>query len=332
MLAVGMVIAVVLAAIAFVTPGSSNAPATGVQVPSLAEHNALEERVTALEQGQASDSTRLDDHDVRLDALESHTHPSDPDPTSPSPTPTEPSPTVPAGTSLIGSSDGVWPIPGYTTVPVVRAFLSGTPATWQDSGELRNAYNRSTKAIWISWKSQDAGWLDRFLATAPKDRTIIATYNHEPENDSPPAPEEYQATWAKQLPVIHKHGALAATALLGHLSNTQNDPFWVPGVDICGFDRYNPGLGNAKQYTDPATVFGRVINYCKSKGKPLGIAETGTIEINGDQAGRVEWARKARAVLINAGVPYATWWNQNWSGTAGGGMAMDGPTAKAWLN
>lgn len=92
--AFGLVLAMI---VAFVLGSSAQSdPGTGVSVPTLAEHNALEARVTDLEQ--------------RVDELETAPEPT-PDPTeeptpTPTPTPTEPPTTDPPGTFPTQNSVG----------------------------------------------------------------------------------------------------------------------------------------------------------------------------------------------------------------------------------
>jgi hypothetical protein len=81
----GLALAVIVG-LTFVGTAESD-PGAGTTVPTLAEHNALERRVTALE-------AKDDQQDARLDALEATPSPTPtPTPTDPTTTPTEPSPT-----------------------------------------------------------------------------------------------------------------------------------------------------------------------------------------------------------------------------------------------
>lgn len=240
--------------------------------------------------------------------------------------------------AVFGATPGQWPIPGAPRVPVLRDYLgpgdkpTTFPASWTD---------RTTDGgvIWFSWKVDDPAWLDRFLATKPANRVLIGTFRHEPENDvklalTDPAKQadiqSYQAAWARALPVLRKHGVLSAVCLLGDRvaggKRAENEAYWVEGVDLAGFDRYNPGLGNATTYVDPVKVFAPVLQFARDKGKPLAIGETGTIVVPGSTAvDRAEWARRVRDHLAaQPDVPYVCWWNQS-------KMTIDQPVSDAWF-
>jgi hypothetical protein len=255
-------------------------------------------------------------------------------PTDPEPEPEEP-PTTPTRT-LFGATHGIWPA-GQTAMPLVRAYLGGgqlTNATWFGTTELKDAVRLSTDAIWLSWKDDNPDALDRLLASKPANRVVIGTYHHEPENDGtgPAEVQRYQDAWRRALPIMRKHGVLSATCLLGHLSDAENEPFHVDGVDITGFDRYNPGLGNAKNYADPVQVFARCLAYGRKKRLPIAFGETGTIAIGsdangngGDKAGRLAWTKKVRAHLAaQPDVPFVAWWSQS-------RMVLDDDLTNAWL-
>lgn len=247
-------------------------------------------------------------------------------------------PEEPPTATVFGASTGRWPIPGVDELAGNRAYLGGgdAPTRWDLLSATRNATSRTAPGgtIWLSWKEGGTDWLDTLLASAPKGYRYIGTYNHEPENDTPPDPAAYQRVWAEQLPILRKHGWKSADCLLGHMTDEQNEPFHVKGADYVGFDRYNPGLGNAKRYVDPVQVFARVLAYARSHGKPLAIGEVGTIAIGsdaegngGDRAGRIEWARKTRAHLAaQPDVPVALWWNQSRMS-----LAADADLARTWL-
>jgi hypothetical protein len=249
-------------------------------------------------------------------------------------------PTDPPTATVFGASPGKWPIPGVDKLDGYRAYLGGgeDPTSWSQWSHTENATDRTVKGgtIWLSWKVGGTDWLDELLGSAPKGYRYIGTYNHEPENDTPPDAAAYQRVWAEQLPVLRRHGWKSADCLLGHLTDAQNEPFHVKEADYVGFDRYNPGLRFAKRYADPAQVFARVLAYGRRKRKPIAFGEVGTVAVGhdpvtglgGDLAGRREWARKLRAHLAaQPDVPVALWWNQSRMS-----LAADAALARVWLD
>lgn len=277
-------------------------------------------------------------------------------PTAPASSTTTSTPTPAESGVVYGSSDGDWPINGVSKLDGIRIYLGGgglnSNTSWTSTGELSNGLARVNNGgtVWFSIKDNNAAQLDRVLkqfdtVTAGRNLTLVVTYRHEPENDvklalSDPAKQadidSYQNAWANLLPVIHANGDLAATCLLGDRvspdkpNNPESVAYHVKGVDIIGFDRYNPGLGNATNYVSPTTVLAGVLQYTLNRSAEdgrqydLGIGEWGTIAIGsdsegagGDKAGQRTWAQGYvdRLAAIDArpdvDVPVALWWNQS---------------------
>lgn len=131
--ATGMVLALILAVVAFVAPGQS-APANGVQVPTLAEHNALEQRVTALE-------SKVQNHGDRITALENAEPEPTPDPT-PTPTP-DPTTCVKPDATNTGATGTLTTYTGPTTITangtvVENKRVSGGLVVQGDNVTIRN--------------------------------------------------------------------------------------------------------------------------------------------------------------------------------------------------
>lgn len=297
-----------------------------------------QQEVDAAKAETAAVQKRLDDHMKEYAPAGHATQPDEPPP------PPPPQPT----TTVFGTSDGVWPIDGVSKVDGIRLYLgagglnSGT--SWTGTAELKNGAARVSDGgtIWLSIKDARPADLDRVLKSAPAGHPLIVTYRHEPENDVDDKAmttdakkadiTKYQQGWASLLPVIKDNGAKSATCLLGDRvspmkpDNPESVAYHVEGVDCVGFDRYNPGLGNAKSYVDAKTVLAGCVRYAQNRGDyPLVIGEWGTIAVGsdgsgagGDQAGRRTWAagyvaeiKAIHADPARPDVPVCLYWNQS---------------------
>lgn len=235
------------------------------------------------------------------------------------------------GTRMPTGASVVQPVPGHSSVPWARTYLGAGQAPddfTRDSGTSRAVYNASV-GVWLSFKDAPGTWLRPLCESITAEGLeLIVTHNHEPENDGKAAAgiKAYHAAWdltmalCDPLPKVR-----TATILMGSRKVSEWEQFWHPGVDLCGFDRYNPGIQTATAYVPPSSVFSSVIAFARAKGKPLAIGETGTNVVALDAKGRTQWAADARAHLEANGCAVALWWNQ-------GKCVMDVATADAWLS
>lgn len=230
---------------------------------------------------------------------------------------------------LTGASTAV-PVPGYTSVPWARTYLGAnqTPSTYTADAGTARAVKAATIGVWLSFKEAPGPWLESLVQSiTAQGLQVIVTHNHEPENDgkTPAEVVAYHARWDATLAVCADlAGVRTATILMGSRKVTEWETFWHPGVDLCGFDRYNVGIQSATSYVPPDKLFTSLVAFAAAKARPLAIGETGTNVVGTNVAGRTQWAADVRAYLADAGVPVACWWNQ-------GKCVLDVPTADAWL-
>ncbi len=256
-------------------------------------------------------------------------------PVKPSPTATKPAPTTPAPTS---SSNPAPPpsnptsgtmfgatvyTPGgqtqaqslaaanarYGKLEIVRVFYPGLPAAWPGSAGLSGGpVEVSFKALPRdvlsgSLDSQLSGW----FATAPRDRPVIWTYFHEPEDDiarGSYTAVDYRAAWAHLRGLANKAGnpqLKSSLILMGWSLKPASGRNWkdyYPGsatIDILGWDVYNL-IFNKGQYSDVDSIAAPVVAASRAEGKPWGIAELGAKLVPGDEGTRrAAWLRSMGA-------------------------------------
>ncbi len=163
-----------------------------------------------------------------------------------------------------------------------RAFDSGFPATWSASSGSRVRPEWPVEHVVQSMKpgvnAETAGGsvddqLTQFVNSIPAvaGRTYYLTLHHEPENDSSNAEYDdwYRALLARYAGIIAATGRSdlkSATILMAWTLAPQSgrDPedWYVPEVDVLGWDCYNVGhMAGCRDYS-------------KSKGKPWMVNET----------------------------------------------------------
>jgi hypothetical protein len=284
-----------------------------------------------------------------------------PAPTSPGkPTPTATStstapapPSAPNGGTLFGST--VWTGDGdsmtsglakaraaYGNLEIVRVFYPGLPAAWPGSaGTVGGNVEVSFKALprEVLSGSLDSR-LSTWFATAPKDRQVIWTYYHEPEDDIARGSftaADYRAAWQHLAALADKAGnpqLKSSLVLMGWSLSKQSGRNWkdyYPGsaaIDILGWDTYNLGARKGV-YNSPATVVGDVITTSRAEGKAWGIAELGSVLISGDSGGtgRAQWLRDMGSYLKSNGAYYVTYFD---APVGAEYRLFDGPSKNAW--
>lgn len=276
----------------------------------------------------------------------------------PSPTPTSTStapapPSAPNGGTLFGTTvwtgDGVNMSTGlaksraaYGNLEIVRVFYPGLPAAWPGSaGTVGGNVEVSFKAL---PKEVLSGSLDSRLstwfATAPKDRQVIWTYYHEPEDDIARGSftaADYRAAWQHLAALADKSGNPAlksSLVLMGWSLSKQSGRNWkdyYPGsaaIDILGWDVYNLGAKKGV-YNAPATVVGDIATTSRAEGKAWGVAELGSVLISGDSSGtgRAQWLRDMGAYLKSNGAYYVTYFD---APVGAEYRLFDAPSKNAW--
>jgi hypothetical protein len=285
--------------------------------------------------------------------------PVNPSPTKPAPTTPAPTsssapapPSVPSGGTMFGAT--VWTGGGlsqaaalaqanarYGKLEVVRVFYPGLPPAWP------GAAGASGGPVVVSFKAQPkdvlSGSLDSKLgdwfATAPRDRQIIWSYYHEPEDDIARGSftaADYRAAWAHLRGLADKAGnpqLKSSLILMGWSLKPASGRNWkdyYPGssvIDILGWDVYNL-IFNKGQYSDTESIVAPVVAASKAEGKPWGIAELGAKLVPGDDGTRrAAWLRSMGSYSKANGALYVTYFD---APVGGEFRLLDGPSQAAW--
>jgi hypothetical protein len=277
-------------------------------------------------------------------------------PTSPAPTAPAPAPTSPAPAPASGTLFGETLYTGAGTTPaqalaretaafgppqVIRSFYSGMPAAWPGAAGV------SGGPVVVSFKALPrdvlSGRLDTQFATwfgtAPKDRPVIWSYFHEPENDIEAGSftaADYRAAWVHLAALADRAGnprlranlILMCWTLEPASHRTFTDYFPGPGVvDGIGWDCYSESYKKGG-YTDPAAIFGKAVAKTRALGLPWGMAEVGSqLAVGDDGTARARWLLSVGAYARAQGAQYATYFDA----PVGGEFRLtDTPSRNAW--
>jgi hypothetical protein len=278
-----------------------------------------------------------------------------PAPTKPAPTGSSnpaPPPSHPSGGTMFGAT--VWTGDGmsqsqalaqansrYGKLEVVRVFYPGLPPAWP------GAAGTSGGPVVVSFKASPkdvlSGSLDSTLgnwfATAPKDRQVIWSYFHEPEDDIARGSftaADYRAAWVHLRGLADKAGnpqLKSSLVLMGWSLKPASGRNWkdyYPGsstIDILGWDVYNL-IFNKGQYSDTDSVVAPVVAASKAEGKPWGIAELGAKLVPGDDGTRrAAWLRSMGSYSEANGALYVTYFD---APVGGEFRLLDAPSQAAW--
>lgn len=231
----------------------------------------------------------------------------------------------------------------YGPLRMVRVFYPGLPPAW--SGSRADVANRT---VVVSFKAPPAdvvagkydARLANWFASIPRDHDVYWSYFHEPENDVEAGnytAAQFRAAWRRVAGLADRarNPQLRATLILmcWTLNPNSRRSFadYYPGgdvVDVLGWDCYNSG-GRYNRYTDPAKVFGPMITKSKALGKPWGLAETGSVRIDGDSGtGRAAWLRSVSSYLNSQRPLWVAYYDYQVSG--GDFRLTDTPSQDAW--
>ncbi|HST64578.1 MAG TPA: DNRLRE domain-containing protein [Mycobacteriales bacterium] len=281
--------------------------------------------------------------------------PTKPAPTTPAPTSSSnpaPPPSNPSGGTMFGAT--VWTGSGlsqaqalaqanarYGKLEVVRVFYPGLPPAWP------GAAGTSGGPVVVSFKANPkdvlSGSLDSRLgswfATAPKDRQVIWSYYHEPEDDIARgsfSAADYRSAWAHLRQLANKAGnpqLKSSLILMGWSLKSacgRNRKDYYPGssvIDILGWDVYNL-IYSKGQYSDTASIVAPVVAASKAEGKPWGIAELGAKLVPGDDGTRrAAWLTSMGAYSKANGALYVTYFD---APVGGEFRLLDAPSQAAW--
>ncbi|SCL15407.1 hypothetical protein GA0070624_0712 [Micromonospora rhizosphaerae] len=232
----------------------------------------------------------------------------------------------------------------YGPLRMVRVFYPGLPPAW--SGSRADVVNRT---VVVSFKAPPAevaagkhdDRLAKWFASIPRDQDVYWSYFHEPENDVESGnytTAQFRAAWRRVAGLADRarNPQLRATLILMcwtlNPNSRRNFNDYYPGadvVDVLGWDCYNSG-GKYNRYTDPAQVFGPMITKSKALGKPWGLAETGSVRIDGDSSGtgRAAWLRSMSSYLNSQRPLWVAYYDYQVSG--GDFRLTDKPSQDAW--
>jgi hypothetical protein len=101
-------------------------------------------------------------------------------------------------------------------------------------------------------------------------------------------------------------------------------------IDVFGVDAYNAGAQNGTLY-DPATQFGKVIDFAEQHKKPWAIGELGSCPVKGNANGRAEYLTQAIKYWKSRNDPpvYAAYFDVAWS-TCDYTLDGDAAATKVW--
>ena len=281
--------------------------------------------------------------------------PTTPAPTTPAPTSSSnpaPPPSNPSGGTLFGAT--VWTGGGmsqaqaladansrYGKLDIVRVFYPGLPAAWPgvagtSGGPVVVSFKAMPKDILSG--SLD-GRLGDWFATAPRDRQIIWSYFHEPEDDIARGSftaVDYRAAWAHLRGLANKASnpqLKSSLVLMGWSLKSASGRNWkdyYPGssvIDILGWDVYNL-IFSKGQYSDIESIAAPVLAASRAEGKPWGIAELGAKLVPGDDGTRrAAWLRSMGAYSKANGALYVTYFD---APVGGEFRLLDVSSQQAW--
>lgn len=212
---------------------------------------------------------------------------------------------------------------------IIRIFYPGLPVPWP------GAAGRADRPVVVSFKAkpQDilAGRYDSTLkswfANAPRNRQILWTYYHEPEDNIERGEftaAQYRAAWKKLrgfADAAHNR-ELKATLVLMEWSlrkgSGRNWRDYYPGknvIDVLGWDAYNYGAfgksaARAHSYDSPASIYSTAVKVSKAEGKPFGFAEWGSLLVPGDSGTRrAAWISASMKYFAKHGAMFATYFD-----------------------
>ena len=231
--------------------------------------------------------------------------------TTPTTTPSSPPPGN--GSTLIGSTFGT-SMSGteaqFPNMGVTHFYYGGPPSVW--GGAMASI--PSGQAIMVSFNydvsataagGSDAAFTQVLRSWAVSGRTIYWNWQHEADNPAKGiSPAAYQAGWAHLLadaaavnaPNLHSMSIIMAIALTG--VHGPVDSWYIPGVDVIGFDSY---------YLSTELL---AEQYAAAKGKPLAFPEFGAAIGGSPDAASAAFAQAFIAALDSNTIA-AVWFNNN---------------------
>lgn len=220
-----------------------------------------------------------------------------------------------------------------TRIPVIRTWDTGIPRT--------DAWNQRSQWFGKRWivtslklSPQDVlsgrhdAELRHYFQVAPTDRRIYYSFFHEPEDEVKAGrftKRQFRRAFRRVVRIAAttcKKNLFPTLVLMGWTADSASRLNWrdyYPGpkyVSVLAWDPYNGANGDATSYRAPKHIFGHVVRASRSAGKPMGIAETGSVRIPGDAAGtgRAAWLRKSARYLKRRDALFVTYFQSRRKG------------------
>jgi len=233
-----------------------------------------------------------------------------------------------------------------TRIPVLRTWDNGVPEPhvveqrneWYGKRWLVTSIKIAPSAVLSG--DHDAA-LRRYFAAMPRRSPVFWNYFHEPEDEVKRgefSAEQYRRAFRHIAGIAASEcrGNLYPTlVLMGWTADPASDLDWhdlYPGkryVSVLAWDPYNGAEGYASSYRSPRDIAGAVVRASRSAHRPFGIAETGSVRINGDASGegRADWLRKMASYFRAQNAVFVTYFQSTNNGDF---ELRDEPSLRAW--
>lgn len=185
----------------------------------------------------------------------------------------------------------------------------------------------------------DAG-LRHYFRTAPKDPLILWSYIHEPEpliNSGEFTAEQYRAAFRHVVRLAGEQcraNLFPTMILTGWTAEPDSERNWrdyYAGddyVSVVAWDPYNSATSQPTKYDTPHNLYRAVAKASRQSGKPWGIAETGSVRVQGDGGERRgQWLSRIGQWFADQGASFVTYFQSTRDGEF---LLLDDPSVAAW--
>ena len=230
----------------------------------------------------------------------------------------------------------------YGRLGVVRMYFPGMPSPWT---AIEN--NVGSTRVLVSFKGSPRDivsgrynqQLKQWFAAAPRDRTTRWSYWHEPEDDIEAgmfSAALYRQAWqhVNSLANAAHNKRLRSTLTLMYWTLERNShrswrDYYAGDrvIDVLAFDCYNSGY-QSDRYRGPRELLGPASALSQRVEKPWGIAEYGSVVVDGDNgAGRARWLRQSAEFARQHGARFMSYFD---SDVGTDYRLHDNPSRLAW--
>ncbi len=231
----------------------------------------------------------------------------------------------------------------YGRLAVVRYFDGAAPEPWSALNAKLTDHTSIVSFRYLPSTiingSHDAE-LQAWFASAPTDHLVYWSYMHEPEDDIARGnftAADYRAAWAHIATIAASvnNPELRATLILMCWSvrpaahrNWQD--YYSPGsIQVIAWDCYNANY-RISTYGKPSTIMGAAIAISQQLGLEWGIAELGSVKVNGDTtgSGRAAWMADCATYLQQQGASFVAYFDIK--GKKSDYRLLDQPSIAEW--